>query len=107
MRPEFSTAGIAPGSGLLAYLVLLEPVLGVRSYAYLRRHRGRRPGALSRVYQGWLGVLATTVLGALFAALYLATESLLLPIVLHIAFDLRGLLLTPLPGEAADEPPGD
>ncbi len=237
LHPDFSTAGVAIGLSLLAYLVFVEPVLGVRSYAYLRRHRDdRRSRALVRVYgltlavqlfwlvgvvlvlvlsprlepaalglslpsgpllgpalactaaaalgqvvavvalrkrgtampaagdfalllpatpverrlaglvavgagvseelaargllialgvgvfglsplvaamaatvlfgllhlyQGWSGVLLTILLGAGLAALYLATASLLLPILFHIAIDLRGLLLTPRPGTAA------
>lgn len=59
---------------------------------------------LAHSYQGWLGVLATTVLGAVLAGLYLATESLLLPIVVHIAIDVRGLLLTPRPRPGIPEP---
>ncbi|MGI8622377.1 MAG: CPBP family intramembrane glutamic endopeptidase, partial [Solirubrobacteraceae bacterium] len=233
LQPEFSPAGIALGLSLLAYLVLVEPVLGVRTYAYLRRRRGDASRALLRVYaftlvvegswivvvglillvspdldpgalglrlptgrllgpavgvttgavvaqivtgvvvrargisvpvagdfalllpvtpaerrlaglvaigagvseevlvrgllialgvgvlglsplvaaaaatalfglvhlyQGWIGVLGTTVLGAIFGGIYLATGSLLLPIVLHVAVDIRGLLLTAHPG---------
>lgn len=44
-------------------------------------------------YQGWTGLLLTILL----AALYLTTGSLLLPIVFHVAVDVRGLLLTPPP----------
>jgi len=230
LQPEFSPAGVVLGLALLAYLVLVEPVLGLRCYAYLRRHRRDRSDALLRVYaltltvegswlvliliillvspdldpgalglsrpagpllgpavafttvavlaqiatgvvlrargvsvpvagdfayllpvtqaerrlagsvaigagvseevlvrgllialgvgvlglspllaaaaatalfglvhlyQGPLGVLLTTVLGAIFAGLYLATHSLLFPILLHIAIDVRALLLTP------------
>jgi membrane protease YdiL (CAAX protease family) len=240
LQPEFSPAGVALGLALLAYLVLVEPVLGLRTYAYLRRQRGERPGALLRVYaltlaiegswlivvvlvllvspdldpgalglslptgpllgpavafttvavlaqivtgvvvgargmpvpvagdfayllpvtpaerrlaglvaigagvseevlargllialgvdvlglpplaaaaaatalfglvhlyQGWLGMLLTTVLGAIFAGLYLATGSLLLPVVFHIAVDMRGLLLTPHSRQTPNEPP--
>lgn len=48
-------------------------------------------------------MLATTLLGAVFAGLYLTTASLLSPIVLPIAVDVRGLLLTPTPSQ--NEPP--
>lgn len=239
LRPEFTPAGVAIGLVLLAYLVFVEPVFGLRTYAYLRRHRGQRPSVLTRVYvltlavegawlllvglvlllspdldpgslglslpggtllapaigftavaviaqivtgvvirarglqvpvagdfalllpdtpaerrlaglvavgagiseevlvrgllialfvgafglpalvaagvatvlfglvhlyQGWAGALFTTLLGAIFAGLYLATESLLLPILVHIAVDVRGLLLTPRPRAVANEP---
>lgn len=50
---------------------------------------------LVHFYQGWLGMLATTVLGAVLAGLYLATGSLLLPIILHVLIDVRALLLAP------------
>lgn len=58
---------------------------------------------LAHVYQGPAGVLATTMLGAVFAALALATQSLLLPVVLHTLVDLRALLLTARP--AGPRPP--
>ena len=46
------------------------------------------------LYQGVAGVVSATLLGALMAAVALATGSLLLPVLLHAAIDLRGLLLT-------------
>jgi membrane protease YdiL (CAAX protease family) len=48
---------------------------------------------LAHVYQGWTGVLATGMLGAVLAGLYLSTGSLLVPMVLHVLVDLRALLL--------------
>lgn len=48
---------------------------------------------LAHVYQGLVGVLTTAVLGGVLAALYLQTGSLLLPVVLHAAIDLRFLLV--------------
>jgi membrane protease YdiL (CAAX protease family) len=44
-------------------------------------------------YQGATGMAATAVLGGLFAWLYLATGSLLLPVLLHVLIDLRALLV--------------
>lgn len=65
LRAEFSPLGMALGLGLLAYLMLVEPVHAVRSIASLRRHRGEDPRALLRVYvrtlaieAGWLIVVA-------------------------------------------------
>jgi membrane protease YdiL (CAAX protease family) len=49
----------------------------------------------AHVYQGWVGVAATTVLGFVFAGLYLATGSLLLPIAVHFGVDLMGLVVRP------------
>ncbi|GAA3763670.1 membrane protease YdiL (CAAX protease family) [Spinactinospora alkalitolerans] len=50
--------------------------------------------ALAHLYQGWWGLVGPGVLGALLMVLYLGTGSLLVPIVLHIALDMRALLLT-------------
>jgi membrane protease YdiL (CAAX protease family) len=50
---------------------------------------------LAHVYQGWVGVLATTCAGVVFAALYLATGSLAAPIALHVAVDIVGLVIRP------------
>jgi membrane protease YdiL (CAAX protease family) len=47
---------------------------------------------LAHTYQGVRGVATTTILGAVLAYLYWDTESLLLPIVVHIAVDLIVLL---------------
>lgn len=47
------------------------------------------------LYQGVVGVLATAVLGALFAALYLATCNIWIAAALHALVDVNGLLLQP------------
>ena len=47
-------------------------------------------------YQGWRGVAATAVVGALLQALYLDLGSLWLPMLLHVGIDLNGLVLRPL-----------
>ncbi|UVO51976.1 CPBP family intramembrane metalloprotease [Sphingomonas sp. SUN019] len=51
-------------------------------------------GAAHR-YQGPAGVLATTALGAVFAALYLASGSLWLAILAHVLVDLNSLVIRP------------
>jgi uncharacterized protein len=48
---------------------------------------------LAHAYQGVGGVLLTGTLGGVFAALYLGTGSLLLPVLLHAVVDLRFLLV--------------
>jgi membrane protease YdiL (CAAX protease family) len=48
---------------------------------------------LAHAYQGPAGILTTGVLGGVLAALYLETGSLLLPVLLHAAIDLRFLLV--------------
>jgi membrane protease YdiL (CAAX protease family) len=50
---------------------------------------------LAHAYQGLVGVLTTGLLGGVLAAVYLQTGSLLLPVLLHAAIDLRFLLVPP------------
>jgi membrane protease YdiL (CAAX protease family) len=51
---------------------------------------------LIHLYQGWVGVLATTALGALLGLFYLVTESLLVAIAVHVLIDLNGLVVDPI-----------
>jgi membrane protease YdiL (CAAX protease family) len=51
--------------------------------------------SLGHAYQGVSGVIGSAVLGFLFTFFYLATGSLLIPIILHIGQDLVAFLLTP------------
>jgi len=48
------------------------------------------------LYQGALGILFATLLGLVFAALYVLTGSIAAPIVLHALVDLRTLVLIPV-----------
>jgi uncharacterized protein len=48
---------------------------------------------LAHAYQGRAGIVLTGVLGGVMAVLYLGTGSLLLPVLLHAAIDLRFLLV--------------
>lgn len=54
-------------------------------------------GLLHR-YQGWLGIMVTTALAALFAALYLGTGGLAVPIAIHLLIDFNALVLRPAIG---------
>jgi membrane protease YdiL (CAAX protease family) len=51
--------------------------------------------ALAHRYQRWMGVLATGLVGALFAWLYLQSGALWVAMVAHAAVDLNGLVLRP------------
>lgn len=51
---------------------------------------------LLHLYQKATGVIFATVLGVVFAYLYLVSGSILVPIVLHVLIDLRSLVLLPL-----------
>ncbi|MFM2353336.1 MAG: hypothetical protein RLZZ608_742 [Actinomycetota bacterium] len=52
-------------------------------------------GAL-HAYQGWAGVVATTVVGLLFTVLYVASGSIVLAMLVHALFDLRTLVVIPV-----------
>jgi len=57
---------------------------------------------LQHLYQGAAGVVQTTIIGAVFGAIFLATGSLVVPMLLHCIMDLRVLLLiAPPPATAA------
>ncbi|MDL4772615.1 MULTISPECIES: CPBP family intramembrane glutamic endopeptidase [Thermomonosporaceae] len=62
---------------------------------------------LGHLYQGWKGMLAVAALGYLFTATYLATGSLLVPIVAHILIDVRGLVVMPAPARPVPSRPVD
>ncbi|WP_083748341.1 CPBP family intramembrane glutamic endopeptidase [Sphingomonas sp. Sph1(2015)] len=61
-------------------------------------------GAMHR-YQGWVGVLATTALGAVMTGLYLMTGSLWMVMLVHVLVDLNGLVVTPVLGGVWRENP--
>ncbi len=46
-------------------------------------------------YQGFRGVVATSILGAVFAVIFVMTGSLLVPVLLHAFVDVRILLMVP------------
>ena len=45
------------------------------------------------VYQGWVGIVGTGVLGAILMWMYVSTESLVLPMTIHALIDLRILAI--------------
>nr|WP_240942262.1 CPBP family intramembrane glutamic endopeptidase [Planosporangium thailandense] len=59
---------------------------------------------VAHLYQGVGGMVGTALVGALLTGLYLASGSLLLPIVLHVVIDIRSLLLVPAPRSAPTDP---
>jgi membrane protease YdiL (CAAX protease family) len=73
---------------LLVTLVSGSPVVGFAAATLLF-------GAAHR-YQGWAGIVATTLVGALLAYAYVATASLWVAIALHLFIDVNALVLRPL-----------
>lgn len=51
---------------------------------------------LAHLYQGLVGVVATTAVGVLLTAFYLALGSIWIAVLVHAAIDLVGLVLRPL-----------
>ena len=68
---------MASGSGLAGVFVA--------NTAFAAMHR----------YQGWIGVAATFVGGALLSALYMGTGALWVPMAVHVLVDLNALVLRP------------
>lgn len=62
-------------------------------------------GAL-HAYQGWVGVVATGVVGLLFTALYVVSGSIGLAMLVHALFDLRTLVVIPAAVYRVHEVPG-
>ncbi|HEX5181814.1 MAG TPA: CPBP family intramembrane glutamic endopeptidase [Allosphingosinicella sp.] len=54
---------------------------------------------LVHFYQGWVGIAATTVIGFVFAGLYLASGTIWAPVILHALMNLNSLWLQPLLSE--------
>ena len=74
---------------LFYYLTINIPALGIWQKIALASFLF----GMCHIYQGWKGVMGTTILGAAFACLYAGSRSLLLPMIVHALFDLRLLLI--------------
>ena len=51
--------------------------------------------SLAHLYQGWWGLLSAGFSGTLFTILYLGTGSLLVPVLVHVALNLRSIVFPP------------
>ncbi|MDB5471092.1 MAG: protease, amino terminal family [Caulobacter sp.] len=81
---------------LLIVLVTGQPVLGIvlATLAF----------GLLHLYQGWRGVLVTTVVGAVMTAFYLATGQLWQVMLLHAAMNINSLVIGSWLRPVSDEP---
>ncbi|GAA1096980.1 hypothetical protein GCM10009642_39440 [Nocardiopsis metallicus] len=60
--------------------------------------------AVAHAYQGWWGLLSAGFSGTLFTILYLGTGSLVIPVLVHVALNLRSVVFPPAADrEAAHE----
>lgn len=81
---------------LLFRLALPALIFGVSRNALLSVAASLLLFGLLHLYQGVVGVLASTVIGTLLMVLYFATGSILVPIIVHALIDLRSLVLIPV-----------
>lgn len=115
-RPEGTlfgdAAAVRPGPGELGWAAALAVTAGITEEAYFRLllpllatlAMGSAPiafvgaallfGAAHR-YQGWRGMLATTLAGAALSVFYLASGSLIAAMAVHATGDLGHLVLRP------------
>jgi len=91
-------AAVAVGAGISEELVfrglLLAVAVGVGLPPVLAAAVLTVVFGAAHLYQGVRGLLMATLFGGVMSVITLGTQSLLLPIVLHTAIDLRALLLT-------------
>jgi membrane protease YdiL (CAAX protease family) len=95
---EFLCRGllIAAGIGIFGLTPLQAAVAAVAVFG------------MAHLYQGPVGVVLTAVVGAILVGLYFSSGSLLLPILVHAAIDIRGLVMVPAPPrQPVTAEPGD
>lgn len=96
---RFWTGLLAINAGLSEELFfrLLAPLLFylVTGSAMVAVIAGTLWFGFAHYYQGWLGILVTTLIGALLMFVYLYTGSIWLVIVIHAVWDLNDLALAP------------
>jgi membrane protease YdiL (CAAX protease family) len=85
-----------PGEELLFRLVVPLLLTQATGQALLSFVLAALVFGLVHLYQGWLGVLVTTLAGAAFTLLYLATGSIWIAVLVHSLMNLNSLWLQPL-----------
>jgi membrane protease YdiL (CAAX protease family) len=79
------------------YFRLLAPILffAVTGSAFWAIFASTLWFGLAHFYQGWIGIAATTCIGALFMAVYLYVGNIWLPMLIHAMIDLNQLCFAP------------
>lgn len=88
-----ANAGISEEVCFRLYLPLLIALTGGNALAAFVL-AGLVFGMMHR-YQGWTGVISTTVVGAILTLTYLTSRGLALPIVMHLAVNATNLVVLP------------
>ena len=81
---------------LLFRLALPALIFGVSNSAVVAVAASLLFFGVLHAYQGVVGVLASTVIGAFLMTLYFASGTILVPIIVHALIDLRSLVLIPV-----------
>ena len=87
------TAGVCEEWLYRGFFLAVVAAVGGELSTPVRVVAGALAFGLAHAYQGVAGIVTTGVLGGVMAGLYLGTGSLLLPVLLHAAIDLRFLLV--------------
>jgi len=91
--PLIASAGISEEVAFRLYLPLL--ITGSGGSAALAFTASTLIFGLLHRYQGWVGVVQTSLLGAIFALLYLGWPGLTAPILVHLLVNTATLVLRP------------
>jgi membrane protease YdiL (CAAX protease family) len=92
-------ANAGPGEELFFRLMLPLLIALVTGNAVIAFAAAGLIFGLVHFYQGWVGIAATTILGFVFTALYLATGIIWIPVLLHSLLNLNTLWLRPFLAE--------
>lgn len=100
-RPEIAhTAALSLAAGVteeLAFRLFLPLLIAVvTGNALLAFAVALTLFGAMHLYQGWIGVVATTCVGLLMTAVYAMTGSLWIAMLLHTLIDLNGLVVRPI-----------
>jgi len=96
-----AAAGLSLGAGVSEELLFRGLFTAIAVQA-LSLHPLAAVGLLSvlfgagHLYQGWKGMLGVALIGWAFGVIYVETGSLLVPVIVHVAVDLRALVLVPI-----------
>lgn len=83
--------GVSVSAGICEELLFrgyLIPLISAQLPLYMAVFLSSVMFGLFHLYQGWQGVIKTSVLGGVFALIYIATGSIIIPILFHILVDV-------------------
>lgn len=94
------TAALAINAGvveeLMFRLAVPSAIFAVTGNAFVALVASVALFAALHIYQGAVGVVGSAIAGALFLVIFIASENILVAIVVHALFDLRSLVVIPM-----------